>query len=171
MLTAGSRRSSGRVLNIVGPATANARRPLVLRRCNRRRVLYLFFIESENIMTLKSRLGIICPSKLCTICTSPKSTDLGLSLCCWCDSLSSFAFTQRATEKPIGRMLRYGCLKSFKVMETGTNQKRLPIGLPLLLYACLLIFPIYNDLLVENLLLKISENLRKRKSQFRLKPS
>ena len=32
-LTAGSRRSSGRALNIVGPATANARRPNVLRRC------------------------------------------------------------------------------------------------------------------------------------------
>jgi len=33
MLTAGSRRSSGRALNIVGPATANARRQNVLRRC------------------------------------------------------------------------------------------------------------------------------------------
>ena len=33
MLTAGSRRSSGRALNIFGPATANGRRPNVLRRC------------------------------------------------------------------------------------------------------------------------------------------
>jgi len=33
MLTVGSRSSSGRALKVIGPATANVRRPYVLSRC------------------------------------------------------------------------------------------------------------------------------------------
>jgi len=66
--------------------------------------------------------------------------------------MSSFSSTKRASRRYIGyKVVHYGRSRSLNVVEIGI--KRNPVCAFLLVFrcACLLSFPIYEDLLVENM--------------------
>jgi len=46
-------------------------------------VAFSIYLTLKNIETLKSRLRVSHPAKLCTIWTSLKATVSGMSFCCW----------------------------------------------------------------------------------------
>jgi len=75
----------------------------------------LSYFRLKSIVTLKSRLEITHPTNLCTNARFVHRLiiDLGLFFC----------YTVSSEKAIQGKMVRYGCSGSFKVIETDTNQQ------------------------------------------------
>ena len=109
-------------------------------------VPFLTYLTLKNISTLRSRLAVTHPANLCMICTLLKFTDPKLSFCH--DDVGLSSFTQLALYSVRWRVL---LVQGHQRWQQSKANVQFPISLPLQLYACVISFLIYEDLMVINL--------------------